>query len=83
MIINDIENICDHNNDQIIFTDKELNVYSQCANCEKTFKLTCNFDANRFHTNMKPTNYHKKIYNIAKLEDGSFLYEKKSIKVDK
>jgi len=71
-------NKCNHNYDQFIHVTSD-GVFSTCTNCNKIFKLTTNYETNKFHTSVKPTNHDKKIFNITKLDDGSFFYERKII----
>lgn len=70
---------CNHGYDQTIWIGKDDRVYGQCSNCNTVFCLTVDFDTNKFRTTMKPTNHDRKIFNITKLDDGTYLYERKEV----
>lgn len=76
---------CHHNEFYLSFyRDNPNKILKKCQNCNKLISMLnfpdltpLNYDCNKFHTNVKPSNHDKKIYNIEILEDGTYIYERK------
>jgi len=71
---------CHHSmENQVIFIGQDGKVYGKCGNCSFIFSLTLDYFTHIFKSSRAPTMHDLEIFNITELDDGTFLYERKSI----